>query len=133
VERWQRERLIGTRQATAILAHYGLRTQAAERAWRVGRLASIVAILGAILVGVGIILLIASNRQDFDLPRGLKVALIMGTTLFLYALGYVLSYEAVSGRASHHVSEPSLRAAVFPGARSTTSSPTSRDCSCIGS
>jgi uncharacterized membrane protein len=93
VERWQRERLIGARQATAILARYGLRPPAAVRAWRVGRLASIVAILGAILVGVGIILLIASNRQEFDLPRGLKVGLIMGTVVFLYAVGYVLRYE----------------------------------------
>jgi uncharacterized membrane protein len=93
VERWQRERLIGTRQATAILARYGLRPHGAVRAWRLGRLASIVAILGAVLVGVGIILLIGSNRQEFDLPRGLKVGLIMSATVFLYALGYVLRYE----------------------------------------
>lgn len=93
VERWQRERLIGARQATAILARYGLRPPAAVRAWRIGRLTSILAILGAILVGVGIILLIASNRQEFDLPRGLKVGLIMGTVVFLYAVGYVLRYE----------------------------------------
>ncbi len=93
VERWQQERLIGARQAAAILCHYGLRPPTAVRVWRLGRLASILAVVGAILVGVGIILLIASNRQEFDLPRGLKVALIMGTTVFLYALGYVLKYE----------------------------------------
>ncbi len=93
VERWRQERLIGARHAAAILRRYGLTTEAAERGWRLGRTVSILAILGAILVGIGIILLIAANRQEFDISRGAKVALIMGSAVFLYLVGYVLKYE----------------------------------------
>jgi len=93
VERWRQERLIGARHAAALLKRYGLPTDARERGWRLGRTVSILAILGAILVGIGIILLIAANRQEFDIARGFKVALIMGSAVFLYLVGYVLKYE----------------------------------------
>jgi len=93
VERWRQERLVGARHAAAILRRYGLPTEALEQRWRLGRTVSILAILGAILVGVGIILLIASNRQEFDISRGAKVALIMGSAVLLYVVGYVLKYE----------------------------------------
>jgi len=94
VEAWQRERIVSPRQAGSILARYGLRHEAAERGWRVTRMTAIFAMFGAILVGVGIILFVAANRQEFDLPRGVEIALMLGAVLFLYALGYLLRYES---------------------------------------
>jgi uncharacterized membrane protein len=113
VEHWRQERLIGARHAAAILRRYGLPTEALERRWRLGRTISILAILGAILIGIGIILLIASNRQEFDISRGAKVALIMGSTVFLYLVGYVLKYELAFPRVGGAII---FLAAVFYGA-----------------
>jgi uncharacterized membrane protein len=113
VERWRQERLIGARHAGAILKRYGLPTEAVERGWRLGRTVSILAILGAILVGIGIILLIASNRQEFEIARGFKVALIMGSAVFLYLVGYVLRYELPFPRVGGAII---FLAAVFYGA-----------------
>ena len=113
VERWRQERLIGARHAAAILKRYGLPTEALERRWRLGRTVSILAVLGAILVGIGIILLIASNRQEFDIARGFKVALIMGSAVLLYLVGYVLKYELSFPRVGGAII---FLAAVFYGA-----------------
>jgi uncharacterized membrane protein len=94
LERWRRERLISARQVARILARYGLRAEAIDIGWRLGRLVSIFAVFGAILVGVGVIVFIASNRQDFELSRGVKVGLMVGSVIFVYLVGYLVRYES---------------------------------------
>src|SRR5436309_14725959 len=70
VAHWQQARLVTESQASAILARYGL--AAGEQGG--GRLAVVLAFLGAILVGIGVIVLVAANGQA--IPGSTKLALI---------------------------------------------------------
>lgn len=72
---WQRRGLVSSAQARRILAHYGLAPLVEEEARRTRRLAAIVGVLGAALVGAGVILFVASNWQQLDRPQ--KVALLL--------------------------------------------------------
>lgn len=90
LEQWQRQGIVSAGQARRILAYYGLVPHTAEDVTGRGRLASIVAILGAILVGIGIILFVASNWQRLD--RLVKVAVLLVTMVAAYAGGIRLHY-----------------------------------------
>jgi uncharacterized membrane protein len=91
LELWQRQGLVSQGQARRILAHYGLAPQTVEEAGGRGRLAAIVAILGAVLVGIGVILFVGSNWQHLD--RYQRVGLLLAAMLAAYAGGYWLNYR----------------------------------------
>jgi len=57
----------------------------------INRLIGFVSLFGAILVGVGLILLMAANWEE--LPRAYRVSLIFGVVLSAYGGGYYLRYE----------------------------------------
>ena len=88
LDEWQRRDLLGARQAGRILAYYGLAPQEVDEARSKGRLALIAGSLGALLVGIGVILFVAANWQE--LGRPLKVGLLLGLLGAAHGLGYWL-------------------------------------------
>lgn len=87
---WERQGLITAEQAQAIMSGYSPagRAEASQRAQ--ARLITILATLGAILVGLGIILFIAGNWDR--IPQAVRLAMIMVLVPSVYGVGYWLRY-----------------------------------------
>ncbi|BCW97380.1 MAG: hypothetical protein KatS3mg024_0207 [Armatimonadota bacterium] len=106
VAQWHREGLIRDDQARLILARYGLAGDDTATALGHRRIAQALAILGAILVGAGVILVVGANWES--IPRLLRLLLLMGLIAFLYGSGFILAHS----RRSH----PAIgRALIFLG------------------
>ena len=90
VRRWQDQGLISPEQGRAIMSGYPAsgKPMAAHRTQ--GRLVSILAILGAVLVGLGVILFFASNWEE--IPKPVKLAMILIAIPAVYGIGYWLRY-----------------------------------------
>ena len=82
--------LISREQAEAILDSYGAHPAIARVDQARGRLISILAVLGAILVGIGVILFLAANWDA--ILRPIRLALVMACVPAAYALAYWLRY-----------------------------------------
>ena len=85
---WERSGLITSEQAHAILGRYSL-TDAGSAARR--RMATILAILGAVSVGLGVILFLASNWSA--IPREIKLAAMIIGVPAVYGAGYWTAYQ----------------------------------------
>lgn len=90
VSKWKSEGLIDDRLAQAILSRYDqdYETITEERS---SRLISVVSILGAVLVGVGAILFVASNWNA--IPEHLRFLLLFGATFGTYFIGWNLRFR----------------------------------------
>ena len=86
LDAWVRDGLVTGEQADRIRVRYA-ETAAGERRSRV---VSTLAIIGAVVAGLGIILFFAANWDA--LPRPTRVALLLATVTAAYAAGYVLRY-----------------------------------------
>lgn len=82
---WEAEGLISGEQARALLARYRARRDAGQH----GRLVGTLAVLGAVLVGVGVILFFAANWER--IPKFVRVAAILAAMTASYAGGFELS------------------------------------------
>lgn len=89
-QRWEREGLVTSEQARAIMSSYGPTGAAMASQGAQSRLISILAIFGAVLMGVGVILFFAANWEE--IPRALRLAMIMVGIPSTYALAYWLRY-----------------------------------------
>lgn len=89
-ESWVREGVIQEGQARAILLRYDPIKQK-EEAESGSRLVTALAVLGALLLGIGVILFFASNWQY--IPKPVKVAMIFSAIVVSYSLGYYLAFE----------------------------------------
>jgi uncharacterized membrane protein len=89
VAAWQEERLISEAQARALLARYGFAAGALEA--RRSRLITVLAFLGALLVGIGVITFLAANWTF--LPGWSKLILIFLAVILAYGAGYWMRYE----------------------------------------
>jgi uncharacterized membrane protein len=87
---WLSESLISPEQKDHILARYAEIGGTAERSGS-GKLITTITVLGSILVGVGILLFVASNWSA--VPRWGKLSIIFVSLLFAYGLGFILRYE----------------------------------------
>ena len=87
---WEKEGLVTSDQARAIMASYGPAGTIAATQGAQSRLISILAIFGAVLVGVGVLLFFAANWGE--IPRALRLAMIMVGIPSTYALAYWLRY-----------------------------------------
>ncbi len=85
VEVWRAEGLITAEQARQLAARY--RPEKPGRR----RFVAAIAIFGAILVGCGVLLFIASNWQS--MPRVVKLIFIAASIILSYGAGYGLRYE----------------------------------------
>lgn len=91
-EAWQQDGTITAEQAQAILARYPADSPDSEAARRRQALVVGLSILGAVLVGLGIISFFAANWNE--IPRGVKLgALVVGVVLS-YGAGYLLWQRA---------------------------------------
>ena len=96
VEDWADRDIISSDQAQAILDHEGGRRGGATKAATYSRLIGVVSAFGGILLGVGLILFVASNWTD--IPRLAKVALAIASVLALEGVGFRLRYYTDYGR-----------------------------------
>jgi uncharacterized membrane protein len=87
---WQDRGIITAEQAASIAAEYDVPANLALDERRRSRLVSVLAILGSLLVGLGIILFFAANWDQ--LPRLLRLAIIMVGIPAVYGTGYWLRY-----------------------------------------
>lgn len=90
IELWLKESIITPEQKDKILARYKLLKEADEKAGP-GKLITVISVMGSILVGVGVILFIASNWAE--IPRWGKLSIIFTSMLLSYSLGFYLRRE----------------------------------------
>lgn len=90
VEAWVRAGLVSDSQASAILARYPAAAGDVVRTQTQKRIAVVFAVLGAVLVGLGIILFFATNWQA--IPRWAKLGIVLASTIGAYVSGYWLRY-----------------------------------------
>jgi uncharacterized membrane protein len=89
--RWQSDGIITAEQGQAIRDRYSA-SEIAPRSQRVqGRLVTGLSVIGAVLVGLGIILFFAANWDGID--RTPKLAIILGVIIVGHGLGYYLRYH----------------------------------------
>lgn len=91
VASWEREGLIQPAQSRAILARAGAGEPKAVGALRLGWLITAVSVIGALVLGAGVILLIGTNWDE--IPDGLRAAMIIGSMLASYGAAYALMYR----------------------------------------
>lgn len=106
VDKWEKQGIIDEYQARKILSMYGLAEVPSEPGPDLGepeavikeegasRIITIVSMLGAILVGIGVILFVASNWSR--IPHFLKLVLLFGTTFVTYFIGWKFKFETQS-------------------------------------
>ena len=97
VEEWKNQGIIDDYQAKKILSKYGFAEIPHEipvSEDKSTNLITVISALGSILIGVGAILLVASNWNLF--PDFLKLIILFGTTFATYFAGWKLKYETKS-------------------------------------
>lgn len=99
VEAWKDQGIIDEYQAQKILSEYGLAETPPEpekvtKEDRSSRLITVVSALGALLVGIGAILFVASNWDK--IPYFIKLILLFGTTFATYFAGWRLKFDTKS-------------------------------------
>jgi uncharacterized membrane protein len=91
IELWLKEGILLPEQKEQILARYRLIKRADEKAGP-GKLVTTISILGSILVGVGVILFIASNWSA--IPKWGRLLIVFFSMLASYGSGFYFRYEA---------------------------------------
>ncbi|MBI5847249.1 MAG: DUF2157 domain-containing protein [Nitrospirae bacterium] len=86
---WVEKGFISQEQRDRILFHYRAVSEVQTRAGS-GRLITVVSVLGSVLVGLGIILFVASNWHA--IPKAGKLALLFTTMIGMYSAGYYMRY-----------------------------------------
>ncbi len=89
--RWESDGIITAEQSQAIRARYSLEELAPQTIRAQGRLVTGLAVIGSVLVGLGIILFFAANWEGID--RWPKLAIILVTILTAHSVGYYLRYH----------------------------------------
>ncbi len=88
---WQREGMISAEQEKAILARIGAGEPRLVGALRLGWLITAVSLIGALVLGGGIVLLFAANWND--MPDWFRSLVIVFGMAVAYGLGYLLTYR----------------------------------------
>lgn len=87
IQKWLREGTINTAQAEVMRAD--IKNEKKSRSS--GKLVTAVSVIGAVLLGLGVIMLVASNWQT--MPDIFKILILIGATFTAYISGYILKYE----------------------------------------
>lgn len=90
IDLWVNEHLITLSQKDDILARYAM-LDAADEKTAPGKLITTISIMGALLIGIGVILFVASNWSQ--IPRWGKLSMIFTSMFLSYGLGYYVRYE----------------------------------------
>jgi uncharacterized membrane protein len=89
---WQQDGMIRPDQAEALLAHYGLMAGETEKTLRRSRFVTILAVLGVVLIGIGVILMVGANWQE--IPKLGRLGILVLATLACYISGYRMAYQS---------------------------------------
>ena len=87
---WQDRGIISAEQAQAITSSYDVPADVASSQRARGKLVTILAVFGSLLVGLGVILFFAANWDG--IPRAIRLALIVVGIPSIYGAGYWLRY-----------------------------------------
>jgi uncharacterized membrane protein len=91
LSRWESDGIITAEQGQAIRARYTPADLGPKPHRAQGRLVTGLSIIGAVLVGLGVIFFFASNWDGID--RWPKLAIILGAIVVAHGLGYFLRYH----------------------------------------
>ena len=84
LDSWTAEGLVSPEQAAAIRSRYAREAPAETR----GRIVRVVSVVGAVVVGLGVVLFVAANWDG--MPRPTRVVLLLALLAAAYGGGYVL-------------------------------------------
>ena len=87
ISKWLKERVINQAQAKRMLADM----EAYKKESHSNKFIVAISTIGAILLGIGAILFIASNWQE--LSSILKTIILVGSTAIAYYIGYMFKYQ----------------------------------------
>lgn len=88
---WSRKGLIHDYQVENILTEYNIKYEKKKEEKKPVNVVNVLAIIGAILLGLGIILFVAANWQK--IPRLVKTLMLLTVTFVTFYLGYFLTYQ----------------------------------------
>ncbi len=91
VRRWETEGIISAEQAEAIRSRYESDAPEAAGSAIGNRVVTVIAIMGAVLIGLGIIAFIAANWSE--IPKLAKLAMMVVGTPAIYVIGWFLGYR----------------------------------------
>ena len=91
VPQWETDGLISPEQGAAILDRYGSEAPGDSGSAIGNRVVTVIAVMGAVLIGLGIIAFIAANWSE--IPKLAKLALMVVGTPAIYAVGYFVAYR----------------------------------------
>ena len=91
IARWQADGIITAEQAQAIRNRYPSDSPEAGGSAIGNRVVTVIAIMGAALIGLGIIAFIAANWSD--IPKLAKLALMVVGTPAIYVIGWFIGYR----------------------------------------
>ena len=91
VARWQADGLVSGEQAAAILGRYDADAPASGGSAIGNRVVTVIAVMGAALIGLGIIAFIAANWSD--IPKLAKLAMMVVGTPAIYVIGWLIGYR----------------------------------------
>lgn len=96
IENWKTQGIINKYQSQKIQSLYGfaIPPQEPEKDEKPSQIITIILILGALLIGIGTILLVASNWKI--IPDAIKLILLFATTFTTYYIGWKLTYDTKS-------------------------------------
>ncbi len=92
IAQWEHEGLVRPDQAQTLRARYGLLAGETPKTLHRSRIVYFLSLLGAVLVGVGVILLIGANWQA--IPRWARIALLIVSTAAAYQTGYWMAFQS---------------------------------------
>ena len=91
VQQWEADGIITAEQAEAIRGRYESDAPASSGSAIGNRVVSVIAIMGAVLIGLGIIAFIAANWSE--IPKLAKLAMMVVGTPAIYVIGWFLGYR----------------------------------------
>ncbi len=91
VQQWQADGIISAEQAEAISGRYQIDPREAGGNAIGNRVVTVIAIMGAVLIGLGIIVFIAANWPE--IPELAKLAMMVVGTPAIYVIGWFVGYR----------------------------------------
>ena len=91
VRQWEADGIVSADQAEAIRGRYAAEDAPASGSAIGNRVVSIIAVMGAVLIGLGIIVFFAANWSE--IPKLVKLAMMVVGTPAVYAIGWLVGYR----------------------------------------
>lgn len=90
VPKWEEKNLISAKQAEDLFQFYKIKSGEVKKT----NLITTLSVIGAALLGIGVILFVAANWQE--IPPNIKTILLLAVTFGTFYIGYYLTYEKKS-------------------------------------